>query len=584
MARSYLNAADYATADPVVISGWTRFPSTDRLRVLTAGSPTQNVFYQSSLDSFANACVYRDTAITAPVVRAGWLMPNAAVAINNQKGVGLINASGNGYALIQTPTNAGTLQIRLVIAGLLQATAIATYTLASGVMNDDFFMDWTRATGEIKAYQDPDAVGSPVLRITHTDTTYTDCDHVCIISQGAASYVVSAFWEALGGAVTAIDDPIISGSSFNATVTGFSTITGVTAQGQSATNVMYLAGAVSGDWPLPTNAAPYPYLPTGSVDFTFTGGSAPATIASTISQPAGMNAVTFGTIITDDPYYLGAALVTAGYTIANVRRCYYPDTLLIYPDSRVGVISGSLPRTEEIIIHMADGNTYYEDLNLSVDGAVGVAPTMPADDSVTVSEGDTVVGTYAATAGTAPITYSLTGADSSDFSVNSSTGALTFSSPSVVGTYTVNVVATNAYGSDSTTVSVTVEAVVIVDSNVTLQAGRVEAREQLAIVRVKLAYQADSVAATVTDLRTDFNSLLSKMDTRGWFTGGEVQTTMLKVAMQNGLIQFLNRIKTQAPDQMDVQSASVAADVAALRTDFNALLTKLKAANLMATS
>jgi len=35
---------------------------------------------------------------------------------------------------------------------------------------------------------------------------------------------------------------------------------------------------------------------------------------------------------------------------------------------------------------------------------------------------------------------------------------------------------------------------------------------------------------------------------------------------------------------MPVQAASVAADVATLKTDFNALLTKLKAAGLMASS
>lgn len=126
--------------------------------------------------------------------------------------------------------------------------------------------------------------------------------------------------------------------------------------------------------------------------------------------------------------------------------------------------------------------------------------------------------------------------------------------------------------------------VVTGNSEATFKGGRLEAKESLATFRAKLPFQAQSVAANITTLRTDFNSLLSKMALAGWFEGGEVQLTMLKISLQCGLPQLVKRIKQQAPEQMPVQTASVAADVTALRNDLNALLTKMKNANLMATS
>ena len=128
--------------------------------------------------------------------------------------------------------------------------------------------------------------------------------------------------------------------------------------------------------------------------------------------------------------------------------------------------------------------------------------------------------------------------------------------------------------------------VVIVTGNseATFKGGRLEAKESLATFRAKLPFQAQSVASDVTTLRTEFNSLLSKMAVAGWFEGGEEQLTMLKISLQCGLPQLVKRLKAQAPIQMPVQTASVASDVTALRNDLNALLTKLKNANLMATS
>lgn len=88
-----------------------------------------------------------------------------------------------------------------------------------------------------------------------------------------------------------------------------------------------------------------------------------------------------------------------------------------------------------------------------------VSPVMPADASVDVNVGATTLGTFAATSGTAPITYSLSGTDAALFSVNPSTGAVTFVAPATVGVYTVIVTATNGAGADSQTLTVTVSII-----------------------------------------------------------------------------------------------------------------------------
>ena len=90
------------------------------------------------------------------------------------------------------------------------------------------------------------------------------------------------------------------------------------------------------------------------------------------------------------------------------------------------------------------------------------APVISGTTSFSVEENtstSTVLATYTAT-GTSPITWSVTGTDASNFNINSS-GQLTFAvSPDYETTadrsQSINVVATNAVGSDTVAVSVTV--------------------------------------------------------------------------------------------------------------------------------
>lgn len=94
-----------------------------------------------------------------------------------------------------------------------------------------------------------------------------------------------------------------------------------------------------------------------------------------------------------------------------------------------------------------------------------VAPVMPADTSVTVYEGTTTLITGGATSGTEPITYTLGGVSAALFSINSSTGTVTFNNPAVLGTGSITRTATNSVGSDTQTVTFSVVEVPEVGNN-----------------------------------------------------------------------------------------------------------------------
>ena len=91
--------------------------------------------------------------------------------------------------------------------------------------------------------------------------------------------------------------------------------------------------------------------------------------------------------------------------------------------------------------------------------AADTPPTSPANQAVNVTEGNTAVGNTSTATGTAPMTYSKGGTDAASFNVNSTTGALTFiTAPDyeVKTSYSVTVVANNAFGTDSHIVTVTI--------------------------------------------------------------------------------------------------------------------------------
>lgn len=131
-------------------------------------------------------------------------------------------------------------------------------------------------------------------------------------------------------------------------------------------------------------------------------------------------------------------------------------------DTAVRALSTALSVTPPSgsVINLTPGTetaNYYASLDacvrlLCAASASGTAPTITSDGggptaTINVTTGDTAVTTVTAT-GTATISYSISGgADASLFTIDSSTGALTFRAASVDGSYAVTVTATNLFGS-----------------------------------------------------------------------------------------------------------------------------------------
>lgn len=87
---------------------------------------------------------------------------------------------------------------------------------------------------------------------------------------------------------------------------------------------------------------------------------------------------------------------------------------------------------------------------------VGTAPAITSVNSKTIDAGGTQVITVTAT-GTYPIAFSISGgANATSFTLDPYSGALTFVNASVDGSYSVTVEATNSFGADTQSVSVTV--------------------------------------------------------------------------------------------------------------------------------
>lgn len=124
--------------------------------------------------------------------------------------------------------------------------------------------------------------------------------------------------------------------------------------------------------------------------------------------------------------------------------------------------SGSFPEGSTIvyrIMEMSDPTPVWGSQGSFTVSGPDTAPVMPADVMVNVNEGLTAFGTYVATSGTTPITYSISGADASLLSINSSTGVVTANSAADFETktsYSFIVTATNSAGNDSQNITVNI--------------------------------------------------------------------------------------------------------------------------------
>lgn len=264
--------------------------------------------------------------------------------------------------------------------------------------------------------------------------------------------------------ILSLTTPMVPGSAFSGTCEGIPDGAGTLSHGGISIAVTVTSDAFSGTVPMFSDGILYPFLPVTGAVWTLTVGANVATYGSTLAIPAGWDvtrdelfAVSNFAGLIEDTDTLQSAFVAASNALTTSDRGLYPtdNGLVVFRTSRVEV--DTVPFTFTMFVQRASGYVYEHTFTLDAEGAVGIAPVMPADAPVTVDAGVTVLGTYAATAGSLPITYSLSGTDAADFAVNSSTAAVTFVSPAVGSdTLSVTVVATNAYGSDNQVLSVTV--------------------------------------------------------------------------------------------------------------------------------
>lgn len=178
-------------------------------------------------------------------------------------------------------------------------------------------------------------------------------------------------------------------------------------------------------------------------------------------------------------------------------------------------------------------------------------PTMPADTNVNVQENTTTVDTFAATAGTATITYALSGTDSGLFSINSGTGAVTFDSAPDFETpgdddgdnvYEITVTATNSFGSDAQNITVTVQDVtdispVINDQTFYVQNGATAG--QAAVSPTATDAESDDLTWSITagNTNTDWqiNSSTGQISNLNTLDSGTTASYSLTVQVTDGV-------------------------------------------------
>jgi hypothetical protein len=194
----------------------------------------------------------------------------------------------------------------------------------------------------------------------------------------------------------------------------------------------------------------------GKTVFNFTDGSEglitdndATTITATLSGGTGDD------WDTDDEYGIG-------HPLDDGWEVYFPtgDNTDV---TAAGLMSSDLSSVSFVVINRNSG-----DLAYPIDWVIlSDEPVMPADTTASPNENQTTVGTYAASSGDS-ITYTLSGTDSAFFSINSSSGAVTFQSApdyedpqdaDAGNDYEITVTATNSFGSDSQNITINVQDV-----------------------------------------------------------------------------------------------------------------------------
>ena len=210
-----------------------------------------------------------------------------------------------------------TQYIRIYDSGTLLATVASNVTSAAGSFLDANGISRTAANW---------SANNTALQLDFSTTTF-------IIEYGADDGTSSGSSSALSHihftkvapthGISAIDDPIPAGSSFNFTTFGMGTITSITSNraGAALSSITNTSAALSG-W---VNAGLYPELPS-TVQFTFGDGTLTTNANSNISIQSGYTKVSVvSPELSDVTYPAAAILAQADRTLATGDRIYVSE-------------------------------------------------------------------------------------------------------------------------------------------------------------------------------------------------------------------------------------------------------------------
>jgi hypothetical protein len=339
-------------------------------------------------------------------------------AVNTGSGFGAFTSSST------TVENGNTVKVRHTSSGSF-STAVNTVLTIGGV-SDTFTTTTLAADTTPNSFTFTDVTNAS-LSTEYTSNSIT----VAGLNTSSAISVTGGTYSKNAGGYTASAGTVVNGDTVTVRVNSSGSYS-------TAVNCALTIGGVSDTYTVTTGAEP----------------SVPPTMPADTSANVAENSTAVGTFTAS----AGSTPIT--YSLSGT------DAALFSINSSTGVVaflsapnfeSGSNTKNIIVTATNAHGNDS-QNITVNVTNVVE-APVMPADNTYTVIEGQTVVGNPGASFVDGVITYTKSGTNQALFNINSSTGALTFISPAVIGSYSVTVTATNSAGNDAQVLTVNVIAV-----------------------------------------------------------------------------------------------------------------------------
>ena len=342
-------------------AGWLRPSTASAGRIVDLSG--NYLFGRSSGSKYA--VWYDQSALGSPTISAEITVGDVA-STSNSAAVLIEGDNGNGYAA--NVVSFGS-EIEIIRLDACAKNETVIQTIASSVTNYVTKVRITlhKPTNTLKVYKDGVQIG-----VDSVDSTYSPV-YAGVGAGGGRSTTVES--SQVGAQVNSITDPIVFGSAFSWSDSGFSSpATTVSAIGLSATSVD--GTAKTAVWPaLADGQAITAALPATAQTVTAGNGSETATITTDFNLPAAHAPVSFASAVDDDDKFLGYHIeLLDGY------RGYYPTAggLVI---GAAGDIACDDPFTFTMFLHKFGGD----------DSITEYVVTVPAEGGVVVDPSEIIV-------------------------------------------------------------------------------------------------------------------------------------------------------------------------------------------------